>query len=210
MKQWSMFRCLAAPFSGDEQFCAELRDAFEQDCEVAPHRFSPAKQATLTALFVLAHGTKDRASVKEISDKANEALDELAEASIKPRRSGAVLDALGFAERKRGDHGNYEIEFHRSTLERIHSLVRFYGIPELETCTTPEAGECCPFCRDFHLVSDAGVPPEQESKLAEERQQPQDKEEHRSALEQPSEESLQSNVPTQEEPTGSDDSPPAC
>lgn len=202
MKQWSMFRCFAAPFSGDEQFCAELRAAFQQDCEVAPHSLSPAKQATLSALFVLAHGTKDRASVKEISDKANEA-------SIKPRRSGAVLDALGFAERKRGDHGNYEIEFHRSNLERIHSLARFYGIPELETCTTPEARACCPLCRDFHLVSEAGVPSEQESKLAEERQQPEDKEEHRNALEQPSEESLQSNVPTQEELTGSDDSSPA-
>jgi hypothetical protein len=177
-KRWDMFRSFCAPVSSNAEFCDQVRLAFD-DFEVAPlPPLPPAKFATLKAVFSLAHRNVRDVSVIELSKKANEALEELGEATISPRRAGAVLAELGFPKRARGDHGNHKIEFHRPVLERIHELALQ---SELKIWITPEMAASCPLCRDSRRLGEGDIPEVEQDKPAEEPHQTSEGEEQQQA-----------------------------
>lgn len=143
-----LLMCLAAPFAEDTQRCESLVNFFRIHDQLANEPLSAAQNAVLAALFCLIHQRSDSgvAFVLDLTATVNQFLYVAGEQlRLEPRKVGAILTSLGFTRRERTNKG-WTVWLSRSDQERVHQLVKAYGIDRLCRLDLPISPEQCPMC----------------------------------------------------------------
>jgi hypothetical protein len=121
---------LAAPFSQFPEAQQYLLHFLSSVHDPQTHEpLSPTQNAVVAALFHLIHYEHgaDLIGVGQFSELANQILMQSGERiRLEPRKVGAILTSLGFAERVRTNRG-LAITLDLETCRRVHSLVEKFG-----------------------------------------------------------------------------------
>lgn len=148
-----LLRAFTAAHRQQGDRCELLLKFFMASPAVPAEPLSPEQNAVLYAFFVASHYIgEDRAVyIGDLTTLVNKTLGSMGEPlRLHPRRVGAVLTSLGFADRKRRNYG-YEICIYREEAIRIHQIAEHYGIERGRISIIKELQEDCDLCQEVMM-----------------------------------------------------------
>jgi hypothetical protein len=102
-----LYRALALPFSGDQEFCKSLANFIAQQRQFQPSLLSPVQASAVRVLHAFIHNlpTREGFVLSELTSEINLDLASCGEPSgLKERKVGDVLTSLGLTNRSRRKH----------------------------------------------------------------------------------------------------------
>jgi hypothetical protein len=116
---------------------------------VPQEHLDPEPNAVLRALLSIVHLRKDFASIQagDLTNSVNYFLQRAGKKPrLQPRKVGAVLKSLGFANRKR-THLGWMLSLDQGDAEKIHQLADCYGIHDMSDRALVVSRDECASCR---------------------------------------------------------------
>ncbi len=139
-----LYRALALPFSGDQEFCKSLANFIAQQRQFQPSLLSPVQASAVRVLHAFIHNlpTREGFVLSELTSEINLDLASCGEPSgLKERKVGDVLTSLGLTNRSRRNIG-YVLWVGRCDRVRIHEMARNYEVDGIPTDPIPNCEIC--------------------------------------------------------------------
>jgi hypothetical protein len=142
-----LLRALSAAHAQDTERCQGLLKFFKSGQAVPAEPLNPEQNAVLRTLFALIHQVKCHSVyIGDLTGQVNLFLRNAGERSLLPRKVGAVLTSLGFANKRRTNSG-YVLYLSQQDAEKLHQLAACYGIDGFKDRFLGMSPEDCSLCR---------------------------------------------------------------
>jgi hypothetical protein len=142
-----LLRTLSAAHAQDAERTQGLLKFFESGQAVPAEPLRSEQNAVLRALFALIHpGKFHSVHIGDLTGNVNLFLQKVGERSLLPRKVGAVLTSLGFANKRRTNSG-WVLYLSQQDAEKLHQLAACYGIDGFKDRFLGMSPEDCSLCR---------------------------------------------------------------